>query len=190
MTNTAQSTFEIPKPTPEADAIFSRWLTHLNDEFTKHTSCDRRSEMVRDELHMLILGRPHGGRKAATLDSDLPLDVTIENFDPRNVTLPAEMPSRGGETLDHAKWSSVKPLIWFWMQFDRLPLGQNLWLGFRLRNILGSHIFGSMGKDIFIYPGFTFVRGYTLSLADGTRIEPNVHVDDREPLELSGCVKP
>lgn len=185
---TTPSTVEVPRPTPEAEAIFCRWLTHLREEFSRHHHFERRADIVRDELHMLLLGRPHGGRKTVTLDSDLPLDVTLETLDPRNVSLPAEMPSRGAESLDKEKWMSVKPLIWFWLQFDRMPIGQNLWLGFRFRNILGAHIFSSIGKDVYIYPGFTFVRGYNLSLADGTRIEPNVYVDDREPVQLAGTV--
>ncbi|MBS1814802.1 MAG: hypothetical protein JSS87_08030 [Acidobacteria bacterium] len=185
---TTPSTIEVPRPTPEAEGIFCRWLTHLNDEFTRHHQFERRADIVRDELSMLLLGRPHRGRHAVTLDSDLPLDVALENLDPRNVSLAAEMPSRNAETLDKEKWMHVKPLIWFWLQFDRMALGQNLWLGFRFRNILGTHIFQHIGKDVYIYPGFTFVRGYNLSLADGTRIEPNVHIDDREPVQLSGTV--
>lgn len=181
---------EVPRPTPEAEGIFCRWLTHLNDEFTRHHHFERRADIVRDELSMLLLGRVHGGRKTTTLDTDLPLDVTLENLDPRNVTLPAEMPSRGCNNLDRDRWMSVKPLIWFWLQFDRMPLGQNLWLGFRFRNILGAHIFAHLGKDTYIYPGFTFVRGYNITLADGTRIEPNVHIDDRDPITLSGNVAP
>ena len=44
------------KPTPEAEAVFRRWLAHLNDEFCRHTSVDRRSEIVRDELYQIYLG--------------------------------------------------------------------------------------------------------------------------------------
>lgn len=188
MATAVQAPVEVPKPTPEAEAIFNRWLTHLNDEFTRHTSCDRRSEIVRDELHMLVLGRPHGGRRPAMLDTDLPLDVLTESFDPRNISLPAEMPSRCCNTLDKEKWCSVKPLLWFWTQFDRLPLGQNLWLAFRFHNVLGQHIFEKMGKDVYIYPGVTFLRGYNITMLDGTRIEPGVFIDDKEPIHVSGRV--
>lgn len=187
MTTTSPN-IEVPRPTPEAEAIFCRWLTHLNDEFTRHHHFERRADIVRDELHMLALGRPHGGRKTVVLDTDLPLEVRLENFDPRNVSLPSEMPSRDAHTLDRERWMSVKPLIWFWLQFDRMSLGHNLWLSFRFRNILGTHIFAHLGKDVYIYPGFTFVRGYNLSVADGTRIEPNTYIDDREPVQLSGVV--
>ena len=63
------ATLEIPKPMPEAEAIYRRWLAHLHAEFTRHTGCTRRSEIVRDELHMILLGRPHGGRMNASLIS-------------------------------------------------------------------------------------------------------------------------
>ena len=38
-------TYHELKPTPEAEAIFRRWLAHLNEEFTRHQSVDRRSEI-------------------------------------------------------------------------------------------------------------------------------------------------
>ncbi len=40
----AQAHPEIPRPLPEAEAIYRRWLAHLNAEFTRHTTCTRRSE--------------------------------------------------------------------------------------------------------------------------------------------------
>ena len=69
---------EVPRPLPEAEAIYRRWLAHLNAEFTRYTGCTRRSEIVRDELHSLLLGRPHGGRMNASLISELPLAVLAE----------------------------------------------------------------------------------------------------------------
>jgi len=188
MAELMQNKPNVPKPTPEGEATFRRWLTHLDEEFTRHTGCDRRSEIVRDELHMLLLGKPHGGRSTTTLDTDLPLEVRKENFDPRNVSLAGEMPSRGCDTLDPDLFATVKPLIWFWLQFDRSPLGPNLWLGFRFRAMLGSHIFANIGKDVYIYPGVTFLRGYNITLADNTRLEPNTYIDDRYPVRLTGNV--
>ena len=41
------------KPAPEAEVIFRRWLANLNEEFTRHQNSDRRSEIVRDELHQI-----------------------------------------------------------------------------------------------------------------------------------------
>ena len=175
---------EIPRPLPEAEAIYRRWLAHLNAEFTRHSTCARRSEIVRDELHMLLLGRPHGGRMNASLISELPMAVLAESIDPRNVTLPAEME----EDLDRDRFNPIKPLIWFWRGFDRTVLGQNLWLGLRFRSMLGHHIFAGLGTNVRFYRDVVFERGYTLTFADNTLIKPGTRMDDRHPTTLSGIV--
>lgn len=180
-----QAAPEILKPMPEAEAVYRRWLAHLNAEFTRYTSCTRRSEIVRDELHMIMLGRPHGGRMNASLISELPLSVLAESFDPRNVTLPAEMELG----LDRERFTPVKPLLWFWRGFDRSILGANLWLGLRFRSMLGTHIFAGLGRNVRFYRDVSFERGYTLSFADDTVVRPGARIDDREPCTISGEVK-
>jgi hypothetical protein len=175
---------EIPRPLPEAEAIYRRWLSHLHAEFTKHTSGPRRSEIVRDELHMLILGRPHGGRMNAALVSELPMLVLAESIDPRNVVLPAEMDA----DLDRDRFCAIKPLIWFWRGFDRTVVGANLWLGLRFRAMLGQHIFAKMGTGVHFYRDVAFERGYTLSFEDGTVVRPGTRIDDAEPRTLSGVI--
>jgi hypothetical protein len=173
---------EIPKPLPEAEAVYRRWLGHLNAEFTRYTNCARRSEIVRDELHMLTLGRPHGGRMNVSLISELPLSVLAESFDPRNVTLPAEMEP----DLNRDRYNPVKPLLWFWRGFDRTVLGANLWLGLRFRAMLGAHIFAGMGRNVRFYRDVSFEHGYTLTFADDTIVRPGTRIDDRAPRTLNG----
>ena len=175
---------EIPRPMPEAEAIYRRWLAHLNAEFSRNTTCTRRSEIVRDELHMLILGRPHGGRMNAALISELPMSVLAESIDPRNVTLPAEMEA----DLDRDRFNPIKPLIWFWRGFDRTVLGQNLWLGLRFRSMLGHHIFAGLGTNVRFYRDVVFERGYTLTFADNTLVRPGTRINDSQPVTLSGIV--
>ena len=175
---------EIPRPLPEADVIYTRWLSHLHSEFKRHVTYERRSEIVRDELHQIILGRPHGGRMNAALISELPLSVLAETFDARNTTLPAEMEP----DLDRAKFLPIKPLLWFWRGFDRSILGANLWLGLRFRSMLGLHIFAHQGTGVRYYRDFSFERGYTLSFEDGAIVPPGTRVDDSKPLTLSGRV--
>ncbi len=175
---------EIPKPLPEAEAIYRRWLAHLHSEFTRHTSCERRSDIVRDELHMIMLGRPHGGRMNASLVSELPLAVLAESFDPRNVTLPAEMQA----DLDRSRFHSIKPLLWFWRGFDRSILGANLWLGLRFRSMLGGHIFASMGRNVRFYRDVSFERGYTLTFADDAVLRPGVRIEDSHPRTITGDI--
>jgi acetyltransferase-like isoleucine patch superfamily enzyme len=168
------------KPTPEAEAIYRRWLTHLNDEFGRHAEIDRRSEIVRDELFQIYLGRPHGGRINATLTSELATSIVAESFDPRNVTLAAECAPEN----DLARYGPRKPLIYLWQMFDRSPLGINQWLGFRLRCMLGKHIFKHVGKGVKIYPNVAFHTAYDLTIEDNCTIFQGATLDDLHGLTL------
>ena len=166
-------------PTPEAEAIFHRWLANLNEEFTHHPSPDRRAEVVRDELYQLYLGRPQSqngsGGSEDTLGRDLGMHVLRESFDCRNVTLE---PEYYGD-IDAVQYAPRKPLIWFWQMFDRSPVGLNHWLGFRFRNMLGRHIFKHLGQGVKIFHNVEFTYGYNLTIEDNCTIHKNVMLDDR-----------
>jgi acetyltransferase-like isoleucine patch superfamily enzyme len=169
-----------PKPTPEAEAVFRRWLSQLNDDFTRHQNVDRRSEIVRDELYQLYMGRAHGGRSHAALTTELASNVLAESFDPRNATLE---PEYYGD-VNPAEYALRKPLIWFWQMFDRSPIGLNHWLGFRFRCMLGRHIFKHLGKGVKIFHNVEFTFGYNLTIEDKCTIHKNVMLDDRGELIL------
>jgi hypothetical protein len=167
---------------PEAENKYRQWLTHLNDEFTRHSSYDLRSEIVRDALFQIYLGRPHGGRSSATLTTELPLLVVAESFDARNVTLPAE---HYGE-VDTALFYPRKPLLYFWQMFDNSPLGLNHWLGVHFRSMLARHIFHHTGKNIRFHRNVILTFGYNLTVEDGVRVFENVRIDDRNgPMTLT-----
>jgi hypothetical protein len=175
------------KPTPEAEALYRRWLAHLNEEFTRHQTADRRAEIVRDELHQMYLGRPHGGRMNATLISETATWVLTETFDPRNVTLAAEY----NDGVDPAKYGPRKPLLWFWQMFDRSPLGANVWLGLRFRCMLGHHIFAGMGKGVKVFRDVELTYGYNVTIEDNCTIERGVWLNDRDPILMrAGTVVP
>ena len=123
--------------------MFGRWLAHLDDEFKRQQSPDRRAEMVRDELYEIYLGRPHGGRTTTSLLSETAMFVLGDSFDPRNVTLDADY----ADGVNLEMYAPRRPLIWFWQMFDRSSLGLNLWLGFRFRCMLGRHIFKKLGME-------------------------------------------
>ncbi len=168
------------KPTPEAEAIYRRWLSHLNEEFTRHQSSDRRADIVRDELYQMYLGRQHGGRMNAALNSEMATNALTESFDPRNVTLE---PEYYGD-VDAEKYAMRKPLIWFWQMFDRSPLGLNHWLGFKFRCMLAKHIFKHMGTGVKIFHNVEFTFGYNLTVEDNCTIHKNVMLDDRGEIIL------
>jgi acetyltransferase-like isoleucine patch superfamily enzyme len=168
------------RPMPEAEEIYRRWLQFLDEEFVKHTSPLRRAEIVRDQLYQLYLGRPHAGKLNLTLTSELPGNVLSLSMDPENVTLEAEhFPD-----VDKEKFAMRKPLIWFWLMFDRSPIGLNHWLGIRFRCMMGRHIFDHMGSGVKMYHGIDFTYGYNLSIGDGAIIRKGVLLSDRGGLTI------
>jgi acetyltransferase-like isoleucine patch superfamily enzyme len=164
-----------PRPTPEAEEVYRRWLQFLDDEFIRHGDPVRRAEIVRDQLYQLYLGRPHGGKLNLTLTSELPGNVLSLSLDPENVTLEAQHFS----DADCDKYNRRKPLLWFWQMFDRSPIGLNHWLGLRFRCMLGRHIFDHMGSGVRIYHGVDLSYGYNLSIGDGVIIRQGVLLNDR-----------
>ncbi|HEV2464318.1 MAG TPA: acyltransferase [Acidobacteriaceae bacterium] len=163
------------EPSPEAKEVYTRWLEYLDDELTKHKKPALRAELVRDNLHQLLLGRPHGGKLNFNLATELPYNVLQLSLDPNNITLE---PEYYGD-IDPVKYACVKPLIWFWQMFDRSPVALNHWLGFRFRAMLGRHIFKSIGKNVKIFHGVEFSFGYNLVIEDDCVIHKYVMLDDR-----------
>ncbi|MGB7267253.1 MAG: acyltransferase [Terracidiphilus sp.] len=169
------ATISAPHPSPEAEEIYRRWIRFLDEEFLRHNSPERRSEIVRDQLYQLYLGRPHGGKLNLTLTSELPGNVINLSLDPQNVTMEAEhFPE-----VDRERFARRKPLLWFWQMFDRSPLGLNHWLGLRFRCMLGHHIFEHLGTGVKIYHGIDLTYGYNLSIGDGVIIRQRALLNDR-----------
>lgn len=166
------------EPTREAKEVFTRWIDYLDDEFSRHTNVALRGEIVRNNLHQLLLGRPVGGRLNFALTTELPFNVLEMSLDPANVTLE---PEYYGD-IDADRYAPIKPLVWFWRMFDRSPIALNHWLGFRLRSMLGRHIFKSIGSNVKIYHGVEFTFGYNLTLEDDVIIHNHVLLDDRGEL--------
>lgn len=164
-----------PRPAPEAEEVYRRWIQYLDDEFTRHGSQERRAEIVRDQLYQLYLGRPHGGKLNLTLTSELPGNVVSLSLDSANVTLEAQHFA----DADCARFDDLKPLLWFWQMFDRSPVGLNHWLGLRFRCMLGRHIFKSMGTGVKIFHGVDLTYGYNLSIGDGVTIRQRALLNDR-----------
>ncbi|HEY6487782.1 MAG: hypothetical protein WCC26_09585 [Terracidiphilus sp.] len=170
----------MPHPALEAEEVYRRWLQFLDDEFTRHESPARRSEIVRDQLYQLYLGRPHGGKLNLSLTSELPGNVLSMSLDPENVTLEAGH----FEDVDREKFETRKPLLWFWQMFDRSPIGLNHWLGLRFRCMLGRHIFAQMGTGVKIYHGVDLTYGYNLSIGDGVIIRQRALLNDRGGIKI------
>jgi len=158
-------------PQPDAEKAFLGWIERLDREFMNRDP-QHRSSVVQEELHQLYLGRPYEGAKPWAPAAE---QVLVHSFDPRNTTLE---PEYYGD-VDAAKYAERKPLIWFWMMFDRSPAGLNHWLGFRVRAMLARHVFRHCGKNVKIFHGVEISFGYNLTVGDNCTIHKYVLLDDR-----------
>jgi acetyltransferase-like isoleucine patch superfamily enzyme len=159
------------RPIPAAEKRFLEWIQRLDEQFSDR-DVEHRSVVVRNTLHELYLGRPYAdpGEHAPLAEQAL-----VHNFDPRNTTLE---PEYYGD-VDAQKYAERKPLIWFWMMFDRSPMGLNHWLGYRVRAMLAKHIFKHIGKNVKIFHGVEVSYGYNLTVEDDCVIHKYVLLDDR-----------
>ena len=158
-------------PTPAAEKAFLDWIARLDSEFSNRDP-EHRSLLVRAALHELYLGRRYA---PPSPKASLAKQALIHSFDPRNATLEPE--SYGD--VDAARYAERKPLLWFWMMFDRSPAGLNHWLGHRLRHMLARHVFKHCGKNVKIFHGVEVSFGYNLAVEDNCTIHKYVLLDDR-----------
>lgn len=161
--------YRVLNPTPAAEKSFLQWIEQLDRKFMDRDP-EHRSKVVAETLHQLYLGRPF-----SVPSGELAMQVTAHSFDPRNTTLE---PEYYGD-VDAAKYAERKPLIWFWMMFDRSPAGLNHWLGYKVRAMLARHIFKHCGTNVKIFHGVEFSFGYNLTVEDNCVIHKYVLLDDR-----------
>ncbi|HYY68817.1 MAG TPA: acyltransferase [Terriglobales bacterium] len=159
------------KPTGPAEKAFLAWIERLDHEFSNR-DCEHRSDVVRETLHEIYLGRPYESPKTS---NSLAHQALVHSFDPRNATME---PEYYGD-VDPDKYAERKPLIWFWMMYDRSPLAINHWLGFRVRYMVARHVLKHVGKNVKIFHGVEVSFGYNLIIEDDCTIHKYVLLDDR-----------
>jgi len=172
--------YRVLNPTADAEKTYLAWIDKLDQEFINRDPA-HRSDVVRNTLHELYLGRRH-----TRADPSTPLaeQVLVHSFDPRNATLE---PEYYGD-VDAVRYAERKPLIWFWMMFDRSPVGLNHWLGYRVRAMLARHVFKHCGKNVKIFHGVEVSFGYNLTVEDNCTIHKYVLLDDRGEIVIhEGC---
>lgn len=154
-------------PIPAAQETFLSWIADLDAKFADRNP-ESRSDVVRDALRQIYPAAP----------TALAGEALWHSLDPRNATLE---PEYYGD-VDAAKYAERKPLIWFWMMFDRSPLGLNHWLGFRMRAMLAKHVFKHCGVNVKLFHGVEVSYGYNLTVEDNCTIHKFVLLDDRGEL--------
>ncbi|MES1259097.1 MAG: acyltransferase [Gemmatimonadota bacterium] len=167
-----------------ARQLRDEWLADL-DQRLRAPGADW-NEIVRDTLFELAYPG-HGTWKDRSADPKFSLAnrVMLDAFDPRNITLE---PEYYGD-VDVAKFARVKPLLWLWYSFDRLPVGgQNVDLGVNFRRMLAPFIFARVGRNFKAFQHVEFSYGYLLEAGDDVVIHRHVLLDDRVGITLGDRV--
>jgi acetyltransferase-like isoleucine patch superfamily enzyme len=162
----------MPGSAPLADAWLERIGAALADPALD------RPRFCREILCELAYPDYAGNWETAVADAAVPTGtrLALAALDPRNVTLEPEYYAE----CDDAKFQRVKPLLWLWYAFDRLPIGgQNVDLGVRLRRLLAPHIFKRCGERFKAFQHVEFSFGYNIECGDDVVVHRHVLLDDR-----------
>ncbi|MEX2180746.1 MAG: acyltransferase [Gemmatimonadaceae bacterium] len=174
-----------PLPPRPSAALEEAWLARLERQLAD-PGVDR-NVLCRDTLVELSYPGLAGRYDAALTDERTPLGtrLALATLDPRNVTLEPEFYG----DCDQARFQKVKPLLWLWYSFDRMPIGgQNVDLGVRFRRLLAPHVFKSVGKNFKCFQHVEFSFGYNLEVGDDVVIHRHVLLDDRGGIRLGNKV--
>jgi galactoside O-acetyltransferase len=171
-------------PTPRA-SLGDTWLAQLTERLSDPNA--DRALICRETLCALAYPQYAASWTSAVDDESLALGtrVALAALDPRNVTLEPEY----YHECDDAKFQRVKPLLWLWYSFDRLPIGgQNVDLGVRLRQMLAPLIFRSCGERFKCFQHTEFSFGYNMEVGDNVVVHRHVLLDDRGGIVLGNRV--
>jgi acetyltransferase-like isoleucine patch superfamily enzyme len=171
-----------PRPdAPLADAWLEQLAGALSDP-----GCDR-ALLCRRTLTELAYPQYAANWETAVADASLPIATRLglSALDPRNITLEPEYYAE----CDDARFQAVKPLIWLWYSFDRLPIGgQNVDLGIKLRRLLAPYIFKRCGANFKAFQNVEFSFGYNIEAGDNVVVHRHVLLDDRGGIVMGNNV--
>ena len=168
-----------------AEAIARAWLERLAGALAD-PALDR-PRFCRETLCELAHPEFAAQWETAVVDEKLPLGVrlSLSSLDPRNVTLEPEYYAE----CDDAAFQRVKPLLWLWYSFDRLPIGgQNVDLGVKFRRLLAPHIFRRCGERFKAFQHVEFSFGYNIACGDDCVVHRHVLLDDRGGIVMGNKV--
>ena len=161
------------------------WLARI-DHALRNVALDR-PRFCRELLCELAFPSYAADWDTAISDASVPVGtrLSLAALDPRNITLEPEYYAE----CDDAKFQRVKPLLWLWYSFDRLPIGgQNVDLGVRLRRILAPHIFKRCGERFKAFQHVEFSFGYNIECGDDVVVHRHVLLDDRGGIVMGNKV--
>ena len=178
-----------PLPPRPTEALTSAWLARLADRLAESTGnvAEHRAVVCRKTLAELAYPEYAANWEEAIADESIPMGtrLALSALDPRNVTLEPEYYS----DCDLERFALVKPLLWLWYSFDRLPIGgQNVDLGVRLRRLLAPLIFKRCGANFKAFQHVEFSFGYNLEVGDDVVVHRHVLLDDRGGIRLGNKV--
>jgi acetyltransferase-like isoleucine patch superfamily enzyme len=171
-------------PRPNA-SLADAWLEQLGAALAD-PNCDRPL-LCRQTLVEMAYPGFAGNWETAVADASLPLAtrLALSALDPRNVTLEPEY----YDECDLAQFQAVKPLLWLWYSFDRLPIGgQNVELGVKLRRLLAPYIFKRCGANFKAFQNVEFSFGYNIEAGDNVVVHRHVLLDDRGGIVMGNNV--
>lgn len=144
------------------------------------------NHLTRETLFALAYpGQGSWAERRATTGLPLASQLALDALDPANVTLEPEYYAE----VDTAKFARVKPLLWLWYSFDRLPIGgQQVALGIGFRRVLAPHIFKRVGRNFKCFQHVEFSFGYEMEVGDDVVVHRHVLLDDRGGISLGNRV--
>jgi galactoside O-acetyltransferase len=174
-----------PLPPRANTALADAWLDELSGALAD-PGCDR-ALLCRRTLTQLAYPQYAANWDTAITDNAIPLStrLALTALDPRNITLEPEYYAE----CDDTRFQPVKPLLWLWYSFDRLPIGgQNIELGIKLRRLLAPYIFKRCGENFKAFQNVEFSFGYNIEAGDNVVVHRHVLLDDRGGLVLGNNV--
>jgi len=165
--------------------VATEWLHQIEAEIADEST--NRAELCRRVLCDISYPQYSDNWETAVNDSSVPLGtrLALDALDPRNITLEPEYYAE----CDDEKFQRVKPLLWLWYSFDRLPIGgQAVELGLKLRRMLAPMIFKKCGERFKCFQHVEFSYGYNIEVGDDCVIHRHVLLDDRGGLVLGNRV--
>jgi galactoside O-acetyltransferase len=174
-----------PLPPRENNALADAWLDSLSAALAD-PRCDR-ALLCRRTLTELGFPQYATNWETAVADPSIPLAtrLALSALDPRNITLEPEYYAE----CDDGRFQRVKPLLWLWYSFDRLPIGgQNVELGLKLRRLLAPYIFKRVGENFKAFHNVEFSFGYNIEAGDNVVVHRNVLLDDRGGIVMGNNV--